>query len=136
MTSSKQNQLTATTTKVVNVKKRYLNQDGYVDFQHWQNSSPTQHLYIGRDMSFYVPGTTKSKWCNPFSIKKYGLQECLIRYEQHVRNTPTLMNCLVEELDGKVLGCWCHPNKCHGDILIKLLNEAKAAAKQQQQQYK
>ena len=24
---------------------------------------------------------------------------------------------------GKRLGCWCKPNKCHGDIIIKLLNE-------------
>ena len=128
--ASKQDPMTSTT-KVINVKKKFLNQDGYVDFQQWKNSY-NNHLYIGRNMSFYVPGATKSKWCNPFSIKKYGLEECLIRYEQHVRNSPTLLSCLVEELDKKVLGCWCHPNKCHGDILVKLLEEAKAAKQNQQ----
>ena len=27
------------------------------------------------------------------------------------------------KLKNKVLGCWCSPEKCHGDILIKILNE-------------
>ena len=31
------------------------------------------------------------------------------------------------ELEGKVLGCWCHPEPCHGDILVKLLREKRAA---------
>ena len=26
----------------------------------------------------------------------------------------------LHELEGKTLGCWCKPEKCHGDILIKL----------------
>ena len=33
-----------------------------------------------------------------------------------------LMNQL-PELKNKVLGCWCYPEKCHGDILFKLLKE-------------
>ena len=28
-----------------------------------------------------------------------------------------------KKLKNKVLGCWCKPDKCHGDILIKILNE-------------
>jgi hypothetical protein len=24
---------------------------------------------------------------------------------------------------GKNLGCWCKPEKCHGDILIKIIEE-------------
>lgn len=33
-----------------------------------------------------------------------------------------LMNSL-HELGGKTLGCWCRPEDCHGDILLKLLKE-------------
>ena len=29
----------------------------------------------------------------------------------------------LKKLKNKVLGCWCKPDKCHGDILIKILNE-------------
>jgi hypothetical protein len=27
------------------------------------------------------------------------------------------------ELSGKVLGCWCKPERCHGDVLSKLLGD-------------
>jgi hypothetical protein len=26
-------------------------------------------------------------------------------------------------LRGKTLGCWCRPLPCHGDVLIRLVNE-------------
>jgi hypothetical protein len=55
-----------------------------------------------------------------------GKEEILDKYEKYVRNTPELMESLIE-LKGKVLGCWCHPEMCHGDILVKLLREKSAA---------
>lgn len=48
----------------------------------------------------------------------------LIAYENHIRRTPELWDAL-EELEGFDLFCWCVPKPCHGDILIKLLNEKK-----------
>jgi hypothetical protein len=27
------------------------------------------------------------------------------------------------ELKGKVLGCWCAPSACHGDVLMRLVNK-------------
>jgi len=104
---------------VVNVKKKYLQESGYDDFEDWNKKD--KHLYIGRNMDFYVKGTKASKWKNPYSVKKYGLEKCLELYEKHVRESE-LYNQL-EELKGKILGCWCKPDACHGDILIKLLKE-------------
>lgn len=54
--------------EVVNVKKEHLKKSGYTDFEDWNNRE--NHLYIGRNMSFYVKGTYASKWKNPFSVKK------------------------------------------------------------------
>lgn len=105
--------------EVINVKKDCLKTIGYNSLEDWKQDS--NHLYIGRNMSFYVKGAEGSKWRNPYSVKKYGLDECLKLYEQHIRSTD-LYNQL-PELKGKVLGCWCKPNACHGDVLIKLLNE-------------
>ena len=106
-------------TTIVNIKKRELNKRGITDFEEWQKSPKS--VYIGRNMSFYVKGTTQSKWANPFSVKKYGRAECLKLYEKYVRECP--LSKQLEELRGKELGCWCHPEPCHGDILIKLLAE-------------
>ena len=104
---------------VVDVHKKELQKHGYRDLLHWQEN--TDHIYIGRNMSFYVPGAVKSKWSNSYSVKKYGRDECLQKYEEYLRNSD-LMNQL-RELEGKVLGCWCAPESCHGDILVKVLKE-------------
>lgn len=105
---------------VVNVRKKELNKRGISDFEAWNDMPNT--LYIGRKMTFYVPGTYESKWANPYSIKKYDLETSLKKYEEHIRNSE-LYNQL-HELDNLELGCWCKPNKCHGDILIKLRTES------------
>ncbi len=73
-------------------------------------------IYIGR------PG----KWGNPFSIGKDGTREEVIqKYEIWIRNNPELLKDL-HELKDKTLACWCSPQACHGDILIKLIGELNA----------
>lgn len=104
--------------EVINIRKKELNKLGYRDFEEWATSN-VNHLYIGRNMNYYVRGTYKSKWHNPFSVKKYGLQKSLELFEEYISKNIDLMNNL-HELDGKILGCWCKPEQCHGDILIKL----------------
>ena len=70
-------------------------------------------VYIGRP----------SKWGNPFEIGKDGDRETVIRkYREWVVTQPHLMAAL-PELRGKVLGCWCAPQACHGDVLVSLAND-------------
>ena len=70
-------------------------------------------VYIGRP----------SKWGNPFVVGKDGSRDDVVRlYEGWIRNQPKLLADLWE-LRGKTLGCWCHPLACHGDVLVKLLEE-------------
>lgn len=71
-------------------------------------------VYIGR------PGP----WGNPYVIGQHGTREEVIAmYETYVRGNSELMARL-PELRGKVLGCWCAPKPCHGDVLIRLVEEA------------
>lgn len=112
-----------TTTTVINIKKQYLNQMGYQNLEEWLLNP--NHVYIGRNMSFYVRGANASKWKNPFSVKRYGIDKCLELYRQHIINTPELLSSL-NELQGKVLGCWCitpDNDKCHGVVLVQLIEE-------------
>lgn len=68
------------------------------------------NIYIGRG----------SKWGNPFVIGKDGCRdEVILKYEAYILQNQYLMTSL-QELRGKILGCWCSPKKCHGDILKKL----------------
>lgn len=64
-------------------------------------------IYIGRP----------SKWGNPFAIGPDGTRtEAIEKYRQWLPSQPELMAAL-PELSGKTLGCWCHPQPCHGEVL-------------------
>lgn len=74
---------------------------------------PKDAVYIGRG----------SKWGNPFIIGKHGnREEVIAKYEKYIRSNPELIAAL-PELEGKTLVCFCKPLPCHGDVLIKLLEE-------------
>ena len=77
-------------------------------------------VYIGREYE----GIPASKWGNPFVIGKDGTRdEVISKYEEWIKGQPALMDAL-PELRGKTLGCWCAPtNRCHGDVLAKLVDE-------------
>jgi hypothetical protein len=64
-----------------------------------------------------------SKWGNPFIIGKDGTrEEVLKKYKEYILNKPELLNKL-SELKGKILGCYCKPLPCHGDVLEELIKE-------------
>jgi hypothetical protein len=42
-------------------------------------------------------------------------------YERWLLENEALMAAL-PELRGLVLGCWCAPSACHGDVLVRLAN--------------
>lgn len=77
-------------------------------------------VYIGRP----------SKWGNPYSHKQGTLakfkvdsvDQAVEMFEKYITEGEGvhLLKDL-HELKGKVLGCWCKPGKCHGDVLLKLI---------------
>lgn len=81
-------------------------------------------VYIGRP----------SKWGNPFTHIKdkdtlaefvvASREEAIEKYRAYIEANTELLNDL-DELEGKVLGCWCHPKSCHGEILMELLTKRK-----------
>lgn len=63
-----------------------------------------------------------SKWGNPFRIgPDGGRSDVILKYSQWIQHQDHLLRAL-SELDGKVLGCWCKPFPCHGDVLLSLLD--------------
>ena len=66
--------------KCVNVKKVALYQKGYKCLLDW--SLNPNHIYIGRCMEHYVKGARGSKWQNPFTVSRYGLEKCTELYKE------------------------------------------------------
>ena len=70
-------------------------------------------VYIGRP----------SKWGNPFAIGPDGSRDEVIeRFRAHLLAKPELVADAKRELRGKVLGCWCAPKACRGDVLAGVAN--------------
>jgi hypothetical protein len=78
-------------------------------------------VYVGRP----------SEWGNPFSdspksiaeVKVDSREEAIACYEEWLRQNPEMVERAKRELKGKVLGCWCAPKACHGDVLARIANE-------------
>jgi hypothetical protein len=83
-------------------------------------SSTGRYVYIG-DREPHT-GREQSEWYNPFKVAIYGRAEAIRLYRAYILMRTDLLARL-RELRGKVLGCWCYPKSCHGDVLIELLRE-------------
>ena len=72
-------------------------------------------VYIGRG----------SKWGNPFKIGIDGRRnEVIEKYAEWIKTQPELIKAL-PQLKGKVLGCWCSPKACHGDVLVEISDSSQ-----------
>jgi hypothetical protein len=72
-------------------------------------------IYVGRP----------SKWGNPFKIGVHGTRDEVIakyreRITKNLKENPRVYD--LNELRGKDLICWCHPQPCHADVLLELAN--------------
>ena len=67
---------------------------------------------------------SQSKWNNPFSMKVCNddRELCVQKFKDYIQSKKEFIDSL-HELKGKNLGCWCYPQKCHGDVLIELINK-------------
>ena len=119
--------MTTSSTKIVNVRVQYI-RPMYANLKEWMDDK--NNIYIGRKGIVFIDGERFPKhdsvWANPFKISENDNREnAIAKYEQYIRKKIEKENLYGElkKLKGKILGCWCKPEKCHGDVLLKLLNE-------------
>lgn len=76
-----------------------------------------KYVYIGRP----------SKYGNPFTIDKDGDRKTVVKKYETWINKPAqsaLRADIKKNLKGKILGCFCKPLACHGDIIAKIANNS------------
>lgn len=72
--------------------------------------------------SYDVDISRPNKYGNPFIIGVHGTRkEVIEKYESYILEKYTVEE-IVEDLEGKVLGCYCSPKPCHGDVLLRIIN--------------
>lgn len=74
---------------------------------------PADAVYVGRP----------SKWGNPYLIGRDGNRADVVEaYSHWIDHQMTVNPFFVDGLRGKDLVCWCAPESCHADILLKVAN--------------
>ena len=113
-------------TNIVNVKVAYI-RPKYHNLKEWIYGP--NNVYIGRGRIVFIDGKRfpeyNSIWANPFKVEN-NREDVITQYELYIRrkiNSDDNIKRLLLDLKGKTLGCWCKPNSCHGDILLKLIEE-------------
>lgn len=91
------------TTRVVHLRSK-----------EWAETPPADRVRIDR----------RGKWGNPWKIGPGWTREQVIHaYRRWVTGNDqgdSLEPMIRRELRGKVLGCWCAPRPCHGDVLAEI----------------
>jgi len=92
----------------------------------------THDIYIGRPSKYQNPFTHIKDRKTQAQFIVSDRQEALKKYEEYLTESGLIND--IEELRGKILGCWCctKPSnglgknlRCHGEILAKILNTKK-----------
>jgi hypothetical protein len=82
-----------------------------------------RYVYIGPNRE----GAPRNLFGNPYKIGVDGDRAWIIvKYEIYLRGSPDLLEIIRRWPGDKVLGCWCKPEECHGDVIVKIWEEMHA----------
>ena len=78
-----------------------------------RHTHPADAVYVGRP----------SQWGNPFKVGRDGTREEVIEaFEAYADAMLKKKHDWLDPLRGKDLVCWCFPEACHADVLLRLAN--------------
>lgn len=96
------------------------------------------NMHTGADVSLiawakaadrFVRIDRPTQWENPFEMPADGSREEVIaNFAYHYLPYKKGLLRRLPDLRGKVLGCWCHPEDCHGHIIAGAVNQSTAGA--------
>lgn len=84
--------------------------------------------YIGRPSLLGNPFSHKQESCAEYLVDT--VEEAIISFEDYARESFTIMEAIMNLPEDAVLGCWCKPGPCHGDVIIKLWKEFETKHKE------
>jgi hypothetical protein len=109
--------------KVCNIRPNYNNLKMWMDNKN--------NVYIGRKGIVFIDKERFPKkssiFCNPYKITKDTTRDEVLQkyrvYMEKMLDEDINMQHELSKLKNKNLGCWCAPEKCHGDVLLELINK-------------
>lgn len=76
-----------------------------------------------KSLNIFMRVDRATEWGNPFLLPADGDRLTVVEsYQVYLELKPSLLG-KITTLQGKVLGCWCHPEMCHGEVLEEYAND-------------
>lgn len=66
----------------------------------------------------FLPIDRGTQWGNPFVVGEDGDRDTVCDSFEVYFNLKPSLQVKIPSLAGKVLGCWCYPERCHGNHLV------------------
>ena len=77
-------------------------------------------VYIGRPSPYGNPFSDKPDTLAKFRVA--SREEAIARFREWFLGQPDLIARARQELKDKILGCWCKPAACHGDVIAEIID--------------
>ena len=105
------------------LKRKAIVESGGTVVANMHQDTDRALLLWARKTDRFVRIDRNTEWGNPFEMGKDGDRDTVCdSYEIFFPRKFSLHNRL-DELKGKVLGCWCYPARCHGMYLAAKVEE-------------
>ena len=105
------------------LKRKAIVESGGTVVANMHQDTDRALLMWARKTDRFVRIDRNTEWGNPFEMGKDGDRDTVCdSYEIFFPRKFSLHNRL-DELKGKVLGCWCYPARCHGMYLAAKVEE-------------
>lgn len=80
-------------------------------------------LRWARSTDRFVRIDRSGEWGNPYEMPGDGDRETVCKSFEIYFSRKLSLHIKIRSLAGKVLGCWCYPEQCHGDYLARQSKE-------------
>ena len=87
-----------------------------------RKAKPGTFIYIGRGSIYGNPYTHLPLKGTKAQFQVATRDEAIDKYEEYARHSPLILGNL-HKLIGYDLACFCAPKRCHGGVLLKLIQE-------------
>ena len=109
------------------LKRKAIVESGGTVVANMHQDTDRALLTWARKTDRFVRIDRNTEWGNPFEMGKDGDRDTVCdSYEIFFPRKFSLHNRL-DELKGKVLGCWCYPARCHGMYLTAKVEEVNGS---------
>jgi Glu-tRNA(Gln) amidotransferase subunit E-like FAD-binding protein len=105
------------------LKRKEIVESGGTVVANMHQDTDRALLMWARKTDRFVRIDRNTEWGNPFEMGKDGDRDTVCdSYEIFFPRKFSLHNRL-DELKGRVLGCWCYPARCHGAYFVDKIKE-------------